>query len=948
MVGYRWRDWPWAVKLGTVLVLLAVVPLAVLTAAGELSARHAGVEESRARNQQRAEATSALLERYLEDLTGDVRILALAPATAFVLRDPDDRARRHELQTLLASMRAAKHLQTLLVLDTEGQVVAATDPAAVGESRISAPHFRSAMAGQTRVHDPRYLPDDRAVHVHVSVPVLDADERAIGVTVARVTLAEIDRLVAGDTSFGGLDEFGLLWDEQGIVISAPARPELGFRPLGGLSGFMRDRLVAEQRFGPRTDSLLAQDGRGDALVEHARWRLYDGSALPHLAVDLGSGLLQVTSMPLPGTRWTYGIAVPQANVLAGARAQSQRLLGVAVLTAALAVALAVVAARRVSRPLKRIGAAARGIARGDLTSRAAVARRDEIGRVAEAFDAMAEALAQKDAELRRHADSLERRVEERTAEVRGLLEAIPDLIFRVSREGRLVDYVAAKNEPLALPPDQFLGRTLLDVMPREVARPAMHAMHQVFAGQPAPPFEYRLTLAGETRHYEARVSAAGPDAVVFVVRNISERRRNEERARFLARAGTTLASSLDLGNTCATLARLAVPFLGDICIVDLLEQGRLRCAAVAATSTELEGPLAAMRARYPVDVSGNHPVAVALRSGAAVFPEAPASSLRAAAQSADHAAMLEDILPESLIVVPLVARGVRVGCMSFGIARSERRFDVADLALAGELAHRAAIAIDNARLYREVQDASRLKDEFLGIVSHELRTPLNAVLGWTQVLRRGKADREQAARALDAIDRNARAQAQLVDDLLDTSRLVSGKLRVRLAPTDLRDVIDRAIESLGQLAQARRIDLEARIAPDLGAIPADASRLQQVIGNVLANALKFTPPGGRVVVSARPAGSCVEIRVTDTGIGISPDFLPYVFDRFRQADSTTTRTHGGLGIGLALARHLVELHGGTIRAESEGEDRGSTFIVTLPAAAVGFEVAVEGELGAGR
>ena len=224
-----------------------------------------------------------------------------------------------------------------------------------------------------------------------------------------------------------------------------------------------------------------------------------------------------------------------------------------------------------------------------------------------------------------------------------------------------------------------------------------------------------------------------------------------------------------------------------------------------------------------------------------------------------------------------------------------------------------------------------MKDEFLGTVSHELRTPLNAVLGWAQILKRtGVADPDQAARAIDAIERNAHAQAQLVEDLLDTSRVVSGKLRITFVPMDLADLVHSAVDSFRPLAKSRGLDLTLTVGEGLVPIMADAARLQQIIGNLVSNALKFTPPGGRVEVSVRRAGGTIEIAVADTGAGIPPEFLPFVFDRFRQGDSTTTRTHGGLGLGLSIARHLVALHGGTIRAESPGEQQGATFTVVLP------------------
>ncbi len=200
------------------------------------------------------------------------------------------------------------------------------------------------------------------------------------------------------------------------------------------------------------------------------------------------------------------------------------------------------------------------------------------------------------------------------------------------------------------------------------------------------------------------------------------------------------------------------------------------------------------------------------------------------------------------------------------------------------------------------------------------------------ILRKGTAEPSPSTRALDAIERNARAQAQLVEDLLDTARIVSGKLRVDRSPIDIGGIVQGAVDSFGPLARARGIDLTAASAPGLPPVLADTNRLQQVIGNLVANALKFTPGGGRIDVRARRSGEGVEISVRDTGTGIDPEFLPFVFDRFRQGDSTTTRVHGGLGLGLAIARHLVELHGGTIRAESGGEQAGATFTIVLPVA----------------
>ena len=241
-----------------------------------------------------------------------------------------------------------------------------------------------------------------------------------------------------------------------------------------------------------------------------------------------------------------------------------------------------------------------------------------------------------------------------------------------------------------------------------------------------------------------------------------------------------------------------------------------------------------------------------------------------------------------------------------------------------------AAAAETERLYRQAEESSRLKEEFLATISHELRTPLSAILGWARMLRLGQLSSENAAKALDTIERNARAQAQLVDDLLDVSRIITGKLRMDVRPSDPNSFIDAAVEAVRPAAEAKGVRVQKVIDTGAISIPGDPVRLQQVVWNLLSNAIKFTPRGGRVQIRSERVNSHLEIVVSDTGQGISPDFLPHVFDRFRQADQKTSRQHGGMGLGLAIVRHLVELHGGTVSAKSEGEGQGSTFTVMLP------------------
>src|SRR6185503_14686476 len=230
----------------------------------------------------------------------------------------------------------------------------------------------------------------------------------------------------------------------------------------------------------------------------------------------------------------------------------------------------------------------------------------------------------------------------------------------------------------------------------------------------------------------------------------------------------------------------------------------------------------------------------------------------------------------------------------------------------------------------DAEAANRIKDEFLATLSHELRTPLTSLLGWSSVLREGKRDQKILTQGIHAIDRNARVQAQLIDDLLDVSRIVSGKLNLDVRPLDIASVARAAINVVQPAADAKGITLDYYAEPGLGAISADSARVHQIIWNLLSNAVKFTPQGGKISLRVEQAGSDARVTVKDTGQGIDPEFLPRVFDRFRQADSSTTRSFGGLGLGLAIVRHLVELHGGTVSAQSDGVGKGATFTATFP------------------
>jgi signal transduction histidine kinase/ActR/RegA family two-component response regulator len=291
------------------------------------------------------------------------------------------------------------------------------------------------------------------------------------------------------------------------------------------------------------------------------------------------------------------------------------------------------------------------------------------------------------------------------------------------------------------------------------------------------------------------------------------------------------------------------------------------------------------------------------------------------------------------ILQPLAELGSQVAGVTRGILPS--RYGKATSNELEKLSEALAVAdaenqqlLEKERIARtEAERASQLKDEFLATLSHELRTPLNAILGWSQLILSGSMKEDDVHRGLETIERNARAQNKLIEDLLEMSSIISGKVRLDMQQLDVTSLVDTAVESVRPTAQAKGVTLQKSITPFIGTVTGDPNRLQQVFWNLLSNSIKFTPKGGKIHVVVGWSGSTLEIRIKDSGMGISPEFIPYVFDRFRQGDASLTRQYGGLGLGLAIVKQLVELHGGTVRAESSGVGQGSSFVVNLPFAA---------------
>lgn len=410
-----------------------------------------------------------------------------------------------------------------------------------------------------------------------------------------------------------------------------------------------------------------------------------------------------------------------------------------------------------------------------------------------------------------------------------------------------------------------------------------------------------------------------------------EAERAERRAAFLAEASRVLASSFDTCTTLAQLARLAVPELADLCIVDVLEDDdTYRQVGAAHVDAQKEGMI---RSVAPTDRTRHHPLGAMFAGGEPVLlSEVSDVLLQALAGGAGMRELVGVIGPRSAMVVPLRAGDRPIGGLTLVSAESGRRFGAEDLALAQELARRAALAVENAQLYAEAQSATRARDEMLAVVAHDLRNPLSTIsLGAELLLDTTPEDSEHAfqRRHLATVKRSAERMNRLIQDLLDVSRVAGGKMTMAPKDEDLSLLLAEAAAMLRPLAEARGITFQTRGIRELPRLRVDGARLMQVISNLVGNALKFTPEGGSVTLAGEWGEDGVRVSVIDTGSGISPEQLPHVFGRFWQAHAADRR---GLGLGLAIARGIVEAHGGRIWVESElGE--GSIFHFTLPARA---------------
>ncbi|HEY7182964.1 MAG TPA: PAS domain S-box protein, partial [Blastocatellia bacterium] len=550
-----------------------------------------------------------------------------------------------------------------------------------------------------------------------------------------------------------------------------------------------------------------------------------------------------------------------------------------------------------------------------------------------------------------------RRAEEAIIEsesrLRQLADAMPQIVYTCGPDG-LVDYGNRQwVEYVGVSVEQSLGSKWIEAVHPNDRENTRRRVRE--AGETGQPFEteYRLRRKdGQYRWYLARgIPIHNPQGRIVkwigTATDIHDRKEAEaEREELLARERAARAEAEHSAESIRRLQAVTDSALARLTLDDLLREMLASIRELLATDSAaillLTEDEQALSVRATI---GLEDTAMGLRIPLGQGVAGSIAASRAPLAVEDLSAV-EVINPElrrnarSLIGAPLIVEGRLIGVINAGATRL-RRFTEDDVRLLQLAADRVALAIEHVRLYeverqarRQAEEANRMKDEFLALVSHELRSPLNAVLGYAALLRYGRLDSQRVKHAADVIERSGKAQTQLIDDLLDTARIISGKLRLEIGPVDLALVIEQAVQTIRPASDAKGISLETDLPSEIVQITGDPVRLQQVVWNLLSNAVKFTPQGGHVEARLERVDPHICITVSDTGKGISPDFLPYVFDRFRQADASSARRYGGLGLGLALVKYLVELHGGTVEAASAGEGQGATFRVTLPVRAV--------------
>ncbi len=545
----------------------------------------------------------------------------------------------------------------------------------------------------------------------------------------------------------------------------------------------------------------------------------------------------------------------------------------------------------------------------------------------------------------------EKALKESEERYRDLVENANDIVYTMDLSGNLTSINKATELITGFKRADLLSKNLGEFITPESLETTRQMLERKLLGEERTNYEMDF-MTPDGRVLTLEISSklmlkdGKPVSVHGIARDITSRRRAEETLRQADQLALSTYERLlerlsGLAQTFGTARDLVAIFraLREFTLVSVPCQGLfvslydpVRDVRTAVYGWADEGELDTSQLP-PMPVTASGPNSRAVRTNQVVITSDYMEETRG------HPAVLvgpdNGLRPQSSLAAPMTVMGRVIGTIEVQTYEQAAYGDEHATAMR-MAANLAAVAIENVRLLERestaraaAEESNRLKDEFLATVSHELRTPLTAILGWSRMLE-GGLETEMAARAIETIKRNAKAQAQIIDDILDVSRIITGNLYLELHPIELAPVLESAINVVRPTAEAKAIQIESNFAQEPAVVSGDANRLQQVFWNLLSNAVKFTQQGGKVTLSLRQLDSEVELEVTDTGLGIDPVFLPFVFDRFRQADSTSTRQHGGLGLGLAIARQLIEIHGGTISAASDGDGKGATFRLRLP------------------
>jgi PAS domain S-box-containing protein len=570
-----------------------------------------------------------------------------------------------------------------------------------------------------------------------------------------------------------------------------------------------------------------------------------------------------------------------------------------------------------------------------------------------------EARRKAEIELQRVNQDLERRIQERTAELtaanaslqqerewfKTTLASIGDAVIATNRDGRVVLLNSVAQALTGWNEAEAAGKPLPEVfqiIDQNTQEAANNPAELALAEDSVVAIADRTVLVSKSGERRLINDSAAPirdthgqiTGVVLVFRDVSEQKRGEGTSRLLADVSAALVGSLHNQSVLREIAELTVPFLGDLCFFDVLtpddEIERVGWKHVDKEKSNLSEDV---RRFAPPKSAEKHPIPTVLRTGEPVLiSEVTDDWLQSIAVSPEHLSFLRGLQMCSLMTVPMRIGEKSLGTMTFANSVSNRRYRSDILALAEEIARRTALAVENANLFAQLREADRKKDEFLALLAHELRNPLAPMRNAVEFLRLQGPSDPALEEAREMIERQIAHMVRLVDDLLDVSRITRGKVELHMERLDLARIIQTAIETSRPLVEASKQELFVDLPDKPITIDGDLTRLAQVISNLLNNSAKYTSEGGRIWLTVRPQGEHAEIRVRDNGMGIPVKMLPQVFEMFTQVDRTLRRSHGGLGIGLTVVRRLVEMHGGTVVARSEGLDKGSEFIVRLPLA----------------